>query len=61
LLAPIFKQVKDELGETLKIVKIYVDKNSAIALKFNLRSVYHHVIVQKRQAALATIRSSTKE
>ncbi len=39
MLAPILKQVKDELGETVKIVKIDVDENPAIASKFNVRGV----------------------
>ncbi|WP_034258855.1 thioredoxin [Altibacter lentus] len=39
MLAPILKQVKDELGDTIKIVKIDVDKNQAAAAKFNVRGV----------------------
>ena len=39
MLAPILKQVKDELGEAIKIVKIDVDKNAGIASKFNVRGV----------------------
>ncbi|MFD0863819.1 thioredoxin [Sungkyunkwania multivorans] len=39
MLAPILKQVKDELGEGIKIVKIDVDKNQAIANKFQVRGV----------------------
>ena len=39
MLAPILEQVKDELGEAVKIVKIDVDKNPSIASKFNVRGV----------------------
>jgi thioredoxin 1 len=39
MLAPILKQVKDELGTTIKIVKIDVDKNQAIASKYQVRGV----------------------
>ncbi|MAP55108.1 thioredoxin [Altibacter sp.] len=39
MLAPILKQVKDELGDAIKIVKIDVDKNQAAAAKFNVRGV----------------------
>ena len=39
MLAPILKQVKEELGEALKIVKIDVDKNKALASKCNVRGV----------------------
>jgi len=39
VLAPILKEVKDEMGETLKIVKIDVDKNQSIAGKYQVRGV----------------------
>ncbi len=39
VLAPILKQVKDELGENIKIVKIDVDKNQPIAAKYQVRGV----------------------
>ena len=39
MLAPILKQVKEEMGEVLKIVKIDVDKNTAIAAKYQVRGV----------------------
>lgn len=39
MLAPILKQVKDELGEEVKIVKIDVDKNQPLAQKFQVRGV----------------------
>jgi thioredoxin 1 len=39
MLAPILKQVKDELGESVKIVKIDVDKNQQLAAKYQVRGV----------------------
>ena len=39
MLAPILKQVKDELGSTLKIVKIDVDKNQSLANTYQVRGV----------------------
>lgn len=39
MLAPILKQVKDEMGQSIKIVKIDVDKNQAIASKYQVRGV----------------------
>jgi len=39
MLAPILKQVKEELGDTIKIVKIDVDKNQSIASKYQVRGV----------------------
>jgi len=38
-LAPILKQVKDELGAQVKIVKIDVDKNQPLAQKYQVRGV----------------------
>ena len=39
MLAPILKQVKDELGENVKIIKIDVDKNQPLANQFQVRGV----------------------
>ncbi|GAA3561585.1 thioredoxin [Snuella lapsa] len=39
MLAPILKQVKDELGTSVKIIKIDVDKNQALATKYQVRGV----------------------
>ena len=39
MLTPILKDVKEELGDAVKIVKIDVDKNQAIASKYNVRGV----------------------
>lgn len=38
-LMPILKDVKEELGEAVKIVKIDIDKNQALATKYQVRSV----------------------
>lgn len=39
MLAPILKQVKDEMGDSLKIVKIDVDKNQSLANAYQVRGV----------------------
>ena len=39
MLAPILKQVKEELGEAIKIVKIDVDKNQPLSTKYEVRGV----------------------
>ena len=38
-LMPVLKDVKDELGESVKIIKIDIDKNQALATKYQVRSV----------------------
>ncbi|WP_299215312.1 thioredoxin [uncultured Aquimarina sp.] len=39
VLAPILKEVKEELGAAVKIVKIDVDKNQPLASKYQVRGV----------------------
>ncbi|MCR9227871.1 MAG: thioredoxin [Flavobacteriaceae bacterium] len=39
MLAPILKQVKDEMGDSLKIVKIDVDKNQGLASTYQVKGV----------------------
>lgn len=36
---PILKQVKDELRENIRIIKVNVDKNPAIATQYQIRSI----------------------
>ncbi len=38
-LAPILKEVKEELGSNVKIIKIDVDKNQSLASKYQVRGV----------------------
>ena len=37
--SPILKQIADELGDRVKVIKIDVDQNQVIAGRFNIRSV----------------------
>jgi thioredoxin 1 len=46
VLSPILKHVKDQLGDQIKIVKIDVDKNQALATKWQVRGVPTMVLYQ---------------
>ncbi len=39
VLLPILKDVKDEIGDAVKVVKIDIDKNNSLAVKYQVRSV----------------------
>jgi len=39
MMSPILKDVKKELGESISIIKIDVDKNQALAAKYQVRGV----------------------
>jgi len=47
MLAPILKQVKEELGEGVKIVKIDVDKNQPLAAQYQVRGVPTMILFKK--------------
>lgn len=48
-LAPILKEVKEELGETVSIIKIDVDKNQPLAAQYQVRGVPTMMLYQKGQ------------
>lgn len=39
MMTPVLKQVKDNLGERVSIIKIDVDKNQSLAAKYQVRGV----------------------
>ena len=39
MMSPILKQVKDNLGNRVSIIKIDVDKNQSLAAKYQVRGV----------------------
>lgn len=39
MLSPVLKQVKDNLGERISIIKIDIDKNQEIAASYQIRGV----------------------
>ena len=59
MLAPVLKQVKEELGDKIKIIKIDTDKNQELASKYQIRSVPTMILFQNgkqlwRQSGLLT-------
>ncbi len=47
MLAPVLKEVKDELGDTVKIVKIDVDQNQNLANRYQVRGVPTMMLFRK--------------
>lgn len=47
MLTPILKQVKDNLGERITIIKIDVDKNQELASRLQVRGVPTMMLYQK--------------
>ncbi len=47
MLAPVLKEVKDELGEKVKIVKIDVDQNQNLANRYQVRGVPTMMLFRK--------------
>ena len=47
MLAPVLKQVKDNLGDRITIIKIDVDKNQELAQKYQVRGVPTMMLFQE--------------
>lgn len=47
VLAPVLNQVKEALGDTIKIVKINVDKNELLSAKYQVRGVPTMLLFKK--------------
>ena len=47
--APILKEVKDQLGDNVVILKIDVDRNQALAAKFQVRGVPTMILFKSGQ------------
>jgi len=50
-LAPILKEIANELGDEVRIIKIDIDKNPVLAQKLNVRSV-PTLIIYKEESLL---------
>lgn len=48
-LGPILDQVKDEMGDAVKIIKIDVDKNQPLANKYQVRGVPTMILYKERK------------
>lgn len=46
MLSPILKEVKDQLGEQISIIKIDVDKNQQVASQYQVRGVPTMILFQ---------------
>lgn len=49
MMSPILQQVKGQLGEQVRIIKIDVDKNQEVAARYQIRSVPTTMIFQNGQ------------
>lgn len=49
MLAPILKEVKDELKNDIKIIKIDVDKNQKLAAQYQVRGVPTMILFKNQQ------------
>lgn len=54
MMSPILKQVKDHLGEQIKIIKIDADANPGISQQYNIRSIPTMILFKKGQQAWHT-------
>lgn len=46
MMGPILKELKNRIGDDVNVIKIDVDKNQRIALKYNVRGVPTLIIFQ---------------
>ena len=49
MMAPILKEVKAELGEGIKVIKVDVDRNPALASNFQVRGVPTLILFRQGQ------------
>lgn len=49
MMAPILKEVKSALGDSVSIIKVDVDRNNEVATRFNVRSIPTLILFRKGQ------------
>ena len=49
MMPPILKEVKQALGDAVTIIKVVVDKNSAVASQYNIQGVPTLIVFQQGQ------------
>lgn len=54
MMPPILKQVKDNLGDKIRIIKIDTDKNPALSEKFQIRSIPTMILFKQGEKAWET-------
>ena len=54
MMPPILKEVKDKLGDKIRIVKIDSDKNQALSQKYQIRSIPTMILFKKGEKAWQT-------
>ncbi len=50
MMSPILKEVKDKMGDNVKIIKVDVDKNQQLAAQFNVQGVPTLIVFKNGQA-----------
>lgn len=51
MMPPILKQLKDNLGDKIRIIKIDSEKNPALSQKYQIRSIPTLILFKKGEAA----------
>lgn len=61
MLAPVIEELKDELGEKVKICKVNIDNEPELAVKFGIVSIPTVIIFNKGEAIQKSVGFTSKE